>query len=127
METFDFPYHVFSTDYPESSLRVQFGKSWEFTAEPDAPDQRIFKLDFEGMEYFTDAGGAVSASIAPQRNMLALEQFYQRHRQWKSFIYPHPVYGNVVVKFQMPLRTPKGVKKGNGVVEKFEISLIEQP
>lgn len=129
METFNFPYHRVSTDYPESSTRIQFGKGWEFASAPDAPDQRIFKLSFRGFKYYVNpsTGEIDTTTNANVNNLAALEAFYQAHRQHGKFIYPHPVYGNVVVRFRTPLRIPEGRPGGNGVVEDFTIELIEQP
>lgn len=125
LEDFDFPYHKFETINPESGTRIQFGNSYVFTAEPDASDQRRFKLYFTGMKFFTDGSGDVDATQNPQRNMKALIDFYQDHKLHESFNYTHPVYGELVVKFYKPLPEPKGVTGGTGVVEDFEVELLE--
>lgn len=129
MLTFDFPYHLVpETDYPDSSVRVSFGRSWIFTAPPDAPDQRTFTLSFTGFKYYVDENGNIDHTTnANINNMAALEDFYQQVRLYDIFIYPHPVYGNVNVRFKDPLKVPKGVKGGDGVLEDFQISLIEVP
>lgn len=128
MQTFNWAKHKFETHYPESSVRVQFGKSWQFAAKPDAPDQRTFKLSFTGFKYYIDAAGNAEATTSEFiNNMLALELFYQSVRLYESFVYPHPVHGNIVVKFSKPLLVPKGLAGGNGVLEDFTIELIEQP
>lgn len=127
METFDFPYHRVSTTNPESGTRVQLGQSYVFAAPPTSPDQRIFNLSFETMKYFTDEFGGLDENIAPQLNMLTLTRFYQEHKLHKSFLYPHPVHGTVVVKFSKPLVEPMGRPGGTGATESFEIELIEMP
>lgn len=59
-----------------------------------------------------------------QINMTALEAFYSYHKLYRSFIYPHPVYGNVECKFFSPLKIPEGV--GNmGALKDFTLELIE--
>lgn len=58
-------------------------------------------------------------------NMGALEAFYNRHKLHKPFIYPHPVYGNIEVRFMDPLKIPEGIVGGNGALEDFTITLIE--
>ena|SRR5687768_6346921 len=124
---FIWKYHRYSTDYPESGFQMELGGSYQFTSEPDGPDQRLFTLHFETMRYFTDSSGNVDATISPELNFLALENFYKEHRRWKSFTYDHPIYGLVKVRFAKPLRTPKGILGGDGALEPFSIDLLEIP
>ncbi|MGO4302261.1 hypothetical protein [Cupriavidus sp. RAF12] len=126
-ETFQFPNHTQSTAYPESGNRMQLGNSYVFAAPSPAPDQRTFTLNFESMAYFLDGDGKVSELIDPEKNLYALELFYQRHRLHKTFIYPHPVHGELAVKFNKPLQVPQGRKGGGGWVESFSVELVEQP
>jgi len=128
METFNFPFHTVETTYPESSVRVQFGRSYVFAAAPDAPDQRKFKLVLPGLKFFFNVTtGLIDATINPQRNLRTLENFYTAHRLFTKFIYPHPAYGNVVVRFNAPFRIPAGIKGGDSMVGDIEIELIEVP
>lgn len=127
METFNFPYHLENTEYPESSTRMQFGKNWTFAAAPNAPDDRVFMLTFEALKYFLDSEGQIDTTTEPLKNMGALEEFYQNHGTWKNFLYDHPRFGVVTVKFKRPLVTPKPLPYGTGATEAFEIVLIEQP
>lgn len=52
METFDFPYHQWSVEYPESGFRMEFGNSYVYTAGPSSPDQRKLTLYFSTMKAF---------------------------------------------------------------------------
>lgn len=52
METFSFPYHKFSTEYPETGFRMQLGNSYQYSAAPVAPDQRVLRLYFDTMVFF---------------------------------------------------------------------------
>lgn len=124
METFLWSMHRVETHYPTTGFSVQFGNAYRFTAAPDAPDQRTFSLKFTGFKYFSPTDDTTNANI---NNMLALEKFYQRHRLHKSFIYPHPVHGNIVCRFAEPLKIPDGIPGGNGVVNGFEVTLVEVP
>lgn len=127
METFIWKYHTQSTEYP-AGFSVRLGNSYEFAAEPTSVDQRLFKLKFPTMFYFTEANGVtINVTKEPDINMGALEAFYKVHRMWKTFIYPHPVYGNVNVRFRAPLVVPEGVPGGFGSLQGFGIELIEQP
>lgn len=125
MQTFDFPYHTFRTEYPESGNRVQLGGNYVFSAPPNGPDLRRFTLKFETMFYYLYSNGTIDAMKNPQYNMAVLEAFYNHHKLHKSFLYPHPVYGNIEVKFMSPLKIPEGIKGGNGALTDFEIELIE--
>lgn len=127
MATFDFPYHTFSTENPDSSFRIKLGNSYQYSAPPVAPDQRIFKLRFPAMKYFTNGAGVIDATIHPAINLARLDAFYQLHKTHAYFEYPHPVYGTVVVSFNKPLNIPEGVKGGQGVYENIEVELIERP
>jgi phage-related protein len=128
MATFNFPMHQQETKYPVSGFNVKLGKSYTFTAAPDAPDQRTFILSFTGFKYYTDANEVVEAvTNASMNNMAALEAFYNEHKLWKTFAYTHPVYGLLDVKFSKPLHVPKGQKGGSGVLQDFSIEFEEQP
>lgn len=118
LETIPIQFFTYSTEYPESGQRIQLGNSYEFTVEPDGPDQRTFKLRCPGMIYDENATG---------RDMYALEAFYQRHRQALPFKFEHPIYGTVTCKFKNPLKVPEGFARGGGVLQEVEIELIEQP
>lgn len=126
MAIFNFPYHTYSTENPESSFRVKLGGSYQFSAPPSAPDQRIFKLKFPAMKYFV-RDGALDRNAQPQINLALLEDFYDLHKLHATFTYNHPVYGSVACRFNKPLKVPEGTRGGNGVVENIEIELIEMP
>lgn len=127
MATFDFPYHKVSTDYPESSFRAKLGGSYQFSAPPVAPDQRIFKLRFALLKYFTAAGGGIDTLVQPQLNMGRLEAFYNVHKMNATFTYPHPIYGNVLCRFNQPLKIPDGLTSGDGSILNVEVEFMEQP
>lgn len=127
LETFDFPYHTTETVNPDTGFRGKFGGSYLVTSPPDSPDQREFKLGFTGMQFFVDGTGVVEIVTEVQRNMKVMIDFYILHKLHLSFNYIHPVYGQVVVKFNQPLPEPKGIKGGLGVIEDFEVTLIEIP
>jgi hypothetical protein len=130
-ETFNFPMHKVSTEYPESSIRIRYGKSYQFASKPVAPDERLFKLKFAAMQYYTTINEedeeVLDLEKNPQINMRVLELFYEAHRLYQVFIYPHPVIGNVNVRFSKPLVVPEGRSGGFGVTEEFDVELIEVP
>lgn len=121
MAVFDFPYHKQSTKYPESGINVKLGNSWTFTAPPSAPDRREFTLSFSTMIWNTDP------EIFRELNLSRLNAFYLRHKMWAVFLYDHPMFGILPVRFNKPLEIPKGISDGFGSVEGFTIELIEEP
>lgn len=127
MKTFNFPYHRVGDAYPQSSTPVQYGGGYEFASKPRGPDQIVFKLNFAAMWYFEGPPGFVDATREPERNMAALQAFYEEHRLYEKFIYPHARRGNVVVRFKKPLEIPEGVIGGNGMLPSFTIELTLQP
>lgn len=127
METFDFPYHTVEGENPESGFSAQMGGSYVFSVPPTDPDQRVFTLHFPVMKYYTDSNGLADSSVDPKLNMLALLNFYYAHKQWKSFIYNHPVHGPLEVKFKKPCPEPDGIEGGFGAVKEFQVVLVEQP
>lgn len=125
MAIFDFPYHKVSTENPDSSFRLKLGGSYQYSAPPVAPDQRIFKLKFAALRYFTLPNGMIDRTIEPKVNLARLEDFYAIHKLYAAFTYPHPVYGNIVCSFSKPLNIPE---IGHfGVVENIDIELVERP
>lgn len=127
METFEFPYHLMEVKYPDSSVTVSFGGGYDFTSKPKAPDQVEYTLNFKGMWFFTDiTGRALDLTREPELNMGLLEAFYQRHRLYGKFWYPHQTQGLIRVRFAEPLGY-KIVENGKGQVEPFSVRLILQP
>lgn len=127
MAVFPSDYFTYSTRYPDSGARIQFGGSYQFDTLPDSPDQRIFVLHFSGMKYFLTAGGAIDKTVFTNRNMGVLEQFYLDNKKAIAFTFNHPVYGALQCKFNRPLEIPEGIVGGDGVVQPFDVELIEIP
>ena len=126
MDTFDFPYHTLGVKYPDSSVKLTFGKGYEFASKPKGPDQVTYTLDFEAMAFFEDPPGTLDLAEQPLVNMAVLEQFYNDHKLYEPFIYPHPTLGDLTVRFDEPL-SYKILKGGRGLTEPFTITLITQP
>lgn len=124
MATFNFPYHKCRTEYPQTSNPVQFGNSYTFASKPAGPPQRTFVLSFKAMRWYMN-GSSVDVATNPTRNMGALDAFYQDHEMYKAFVYPHPVYGNLNVRFAEPFKQPDTTEGGTGESEPFELKLIE--
>lgn len=127
MATFPAKYFTYGTRYPESGERMRLGRSYLYTKGDPAPDQRVFQLSVQGMQYFVDGQGNLDGTTQPERNMKVLEDFYITHRQNKSFDFEHPVYGTLTCKFNRPLEIPEGVIGADGLLPVFEVELIEIP
>lgn len=126
METFDFANYTMSHKYPDDST-VQFGGSYVFAVEPESPPQIIHYLHFSGLHFFLDEEDAPVDTIDPQRNVLALNNFYARHRKWKRFIFPHPYRGDLIVRFNQAFQMPKTIVGGSYLTETFDVELLEHP
>lgn len=127
MATFNFPYHTVSTEYPDSTFRAKLGNSYQYSAQPVAPDQRIFVLKFALMKYFQAKSGAIDRTTLPEINMALLDDFYQAHKLHSTFTYKHPVYGDLACRFNKPLKIPEGVAGGDGAIQNIEVEFIEMP
>lgn len=127
METFNFPNHTMRHKYPDGD-RVRFGRGYTFAARPVTPIQRSFTLSFNSLRWeWDEEEEEYSATISPTTNMLALANFYEVHLLDKRFIYPHPVYGNLTVRFDQPFELPKSLPGGSGWTEPFDLVVIEEP
>lgn len=72
------------------------------------------------------AKGTDTPGYRGEVDMQRLEAFYQRHRLFEKFIFPHPQLGNVTVRFSKPLEY-KILENGNGLTEPFTMELLSQP
>lgn len=123
--TFDFPFHRVSTQYRPESSGLLFGGNYTFRAGRSKPEQRTFKLQFESMRRRLTPLGKVDLASDPQHNMGWLEYFYLQHRNTEPFYYPHPVYGNIKVRFKTPPTFPEPLVRGGGWTQPVEVELIE--
>lgn len=130
LETFDnFMLHKVKTDYLPNGFSVQFGGGYSFDSDGNYPLLKKFTLTFTGYRYYLKTVNDVEVidyeANIDINNMGALEEFYKRHHTYKNFIYNHPVYGRVYVRFAEALSIPEGIESGNGVVKDFNIVLKE--
>lgn len=78
------------------------------------------------MKYFV-SNGVLDKTKEPEINMARLEQFYDLHKLHATFTYNHPVYGELMCRFNKPLKVPEGTPGGQGFVPNIEVELIEMP
>lgn len=126
LERFEFPNHSMTWKYPKGT-DFQFGNGYRFAARPQLPLQRTFTLSFSTMFWQYDEDGEPDPTIQPETNIWALIQFFERHLNHKSFVYPADILGDLVVRFSVEkeFAVPKGT--GAGAVEGFELELLEMP
>jgi hypothetical protein len=127
MAVFPAQYFNYSTEYPETGQRVQFGNSYQYDVLPSSPDQRKFIINLKGMTLFVDDDGKINRTVKPERNLATLEDFYNQHKRAVEFTFNHPVYGAVICKFYSPLKIPEPLAGGSGVFPDFQVELIEIP
>lgn len=129
METFDFPYHGNPGNTPEdASPSVELRGGFRFSSVPHDPIIRTYELTFPVMGYFLLPSGEpdTEGTVHPQWNIAALTRFYERHGTYKTFIYPHPFWGDRTVRFDRPFTTPQ-VTGNKGKVTNITVSLREHP
>ncbi|HQT80196.1 MAG TPA: hypothetical protein PLD10_24415 [Rhodopila sp.] len=125
--TWQWPDHVTATRYPQNGTSIQFGNSYVFTASPKGPPQRMFTLEFAALRWYLDDNDMLDIYTDVAHNAGALNAFYLTVQTWKSFSYNHPQFGPLNVRFFKALQLPPPVAGGNGVIEKIQIDLVEQP
>lgn len=117
--------HNFGTAYKEPYERVAMGRSQGYIPETSVKPIRIFTLSFPVMlieEPSEKASGCLQ--YQPELDFSMLRAFYVKHQTFKPFIYPHPIYGDIIVRFLKPLTLPKK-NKDSGTVQSFNLELIE--
>lgn len=124
METFNFPFHKFSEQYPEEPVAKAFGGGWTYAPTNPIPIRRTFILKFKGMQYFQNLNGTIDISTSPEKNMGTLRKFYEDHRFSERFVYPSELYGDIIVRFVQKLDIPE-TEGTNGILGDFEIRLEE--
>lgn len=126
MATFTFATHTLEVKYPESSTTVQFGRGYQFASKPKGPDQVTYILHFKSMFFFLNSNGTLNKTTRPTLNMAVLEDFYNTHKMYEEFVYPHPTLGNLNVRFSKPLAY-KIMENGHGATDSFTLEITTQP
>lgn len=126
METFNFPFHEFEEEYPETGSGMKFGNSYEYRSAAVAPPTLNITLTMTGMRYYYD-GNVLNSSVNPTTNIRVLDAFYLAHQLSEKFIYPHPVRGNLNCRFAAPLNIPKVIRGSPAILPDFSIKLIYLP
>lgn len=126
LKTFDWPYHTITINYPQRGSQVKLGGNWTYATKPNAPMMRNIQLNFAMLQWFRNEAGQLSSLVEPELNLMRLEEFYLEHELYKDFIYPHELYGNLIVRFSQPIVIPSAMGS-DGVVPNIVVQLVEQP
>ena len=128
LDRFIWENHNFGTKYLEPFVHASVGPDGgqSFVPYKATKPVRNISLDFP-LLLLQEADHAKLTGLAyrPDLDFNSLKDFYLKHKSYKPFIYPHPVYGDMVVRFAKPLALPKKNAGGIGVVQGFTIELQE--
>ena len=113
--------HNYSTQYVELYTRVSNSTSQGVVNRGEHQPTRLFTLSFETLINSESLNRSRTSGLS----FKTLEEFYYKHGMHSQFIYCHPVYGDLVVRFNKPLATPKSRGRGKGSVEPFTLEFIE--
>lgn len=128
LERFIWDHHNFGTKYVEPFTHGHVGSEGSQSFIPYTVNKpvRVFSLDFPLlMLQESDYAKHTGLAYRPELDFSKLKDFYVRHKSYKPFIYNHPVYGDVVVRFAKPLSLPKKMTGGSGAVQGFTLELQE--
>lgn len=126
LERFIWVNHNFATKYQEPFSRVQSGNNQGFVVKSEVKPVRYLTLRFPILSIKEPEDTIKSGlNFTPHLDFNALKAFYLRHQSHSNFIYEHPVYGDMVVRFAKPLSMPKKNESSTGTVQGFTLELIE--
>lgn len=124
---FDFPNYRISSEYKPESNVIPLGGGYTFATMPSKPEMRIFRLSFPLLFWKFTLGGKVDWTTDPTRNLARLELLYDKVRTSDPFWFTHPVYGQLLVRFDEPLKIPAGETRNCGWIGPIELTLLEVP
>lgn len=99
---------------------------WVYNPVPVLPFRPTFKVTLEGLRwYLNNEGNALDTTTDITRNAGRLEAFYLIHRLHRPFNFQHEYLGNLEMRFYEPVSVPKGLENAGGVIDSFEIMMIQ--
>lgn len=116
-------YHGVTVTYsePYTAANLTNENTQSFIANQTMKPVRTFELDMVGLKHCEEQTPNLDVAL----NFSKLYAFYEHHGLHKRFIYEHPVYGDVVVRFAKTVSIPKKTPNGLGFINSFNITLIE--
>ncbi len=125
LQNIDLTLFTVETEYQEFAANTSFNGSYAFALSSKVPSVRLFTVKIPVLRYYFDSFGDLDLTVNKDTNMAWVEWMYNVHKLQKLFLFTHPVYGDVRVRFREPLKVPKGVKGGQACVEALELQLVE--
>lgn len=120
--------HNYSTTYMEPYQYVQANGNQDqgYTPNQSVRPYRIMTLSFPIMHLKdSETAGKDWLNTVPELDFGALVDFYKQVGMHTRFIYNHPIYGDMYVRFSKPLQMPKKNVDGTGTVQAFEMEITE--
>ena len=105
-------------------LSVMSLNGWTFSAKPNVPYQKSFKVTLHGLRWYLNADGTFDRLSDRQHNARVLEEFYEKNGTWDSFDWFHPHFGNLKVRFKALVQIPAAISNSGGLCNPLEITLI---
>lgn len=128
MDTFDFcPNRYVPETLPrEGGASTVSMNGWQFSAKPNTPYQRRFKITLHGLRWYLNGSGYYDNTTNPTFNAKRLEEFYERNETWQSFLFQHQHIGPTPFecRFLNPVAVPAGLANSGGFLAPLEIQLI---
>ena len=117
------------TEYKINRANLSFEGSYQYaTPREDAKrlrDLRVFTVTIPIMRYYFGSQGQLLIDYERSTNFAWLEWMYNIHKTVKPFLFDHPIYGSLMVRFAEPLKVPKGIKGGQAALDSVGITLVE--
>lgn len=122
----NFMKHKVDTEYKTTGFSVDLGGGYSFATGGKAPIMRELTLYFTGYKWYLKEDGTIDTETnADINNMGALRDFFFEHETYKEFLYNHPSDGEITVRFKDSLKVPKTKPDSGGIVEDFQVTLIQ--
>lgn len=113
------------TKPPTPAGRGMTMNGWTFTSKPAVPYQKTFVLRLQGLRWFLLPAGGYDVVTMPLFNARRLELFYEQNGVWDNFDFPHPHLGTIRCRFAEPVEVPEAAPNSGGLIEAFEVTLIQ--
>jgi len=125
MAVFDFcPNRLVAETLPPEPVAGMSMNGWQFSSKPKVPFQQSFKVTLHGLTWYLQSNGLYDSTTNLTFNARRFELFYQAHGTWDEFSWTHPHLGALSVKFKTAVAVPKALVNSSGLIEAFEIMLI---
>jgi len=117
------------TEYKSTRANLNFDGSYQYSTPRAAlkpyTDIRLITVTVPVMRYYFGSQGQLLTDYERSTNFAWLEWMYNIHKTVKTFLFDHPIYGTLKVRFAEPLKVPKGIKGGQAALEGVQFTLAE--